>query len=73
MEETKTYRVIEAFELNGETQEVGAEVELNEEDAASYATFVEEVVVEDDEDGDDDDDDDDDDEEEEEDDTDEVA
>lgn len=70
MEETKTYRVLEAFELNGETQEVGAEIALNDEDAETYATFIEEVVVEDDEDGDDDDDDDD--EEEEEDDTDEA-
>ncbi len=70
--EEKTYRVIEAFELNGETQEVGAEIALNEEDAETYATHLEEVVVEDDEDGDDDDDDDDDDEEEEEDDTDEA-
>lgn len=57
--ETKTYRVIEAFELNGETQEVGAEIELNEDDAVEYAPFIEEVVEDDDEDEDEEDDDDD--------------
>jgi len=38
------YKVIEGFELDGVTQEVGAELELSEEKAAELGSKVEKVV-----------------------------
>ena len=39
------YKVIEAFDLEGQPQEVGAEVELSDEKAAELGSKVEKVTA----------------------------
>ena len=46
MSETKKFKVVESFEFEGETVEVGAEIELTPEQVAVFASKLDRVAEE---------------------------